>query len=42
MNMFKKTLAAVAVLGAFAGAASAASVTLYGLVDEAFDYTTAR
>lgn len=37
--MFKKTLAAVAVLGAFAGAASAASVTLYGLVDEAFDYS---
>ncbi len=37
--MFKKTLAAVAVLGAFAGAASAASVTLYGIVDEALDYS---
>ena len=29
----KKTLAAVAVLGAFAGSAVAADVTLYGLVD---------
>lgn len=28
----KKTLAAVAVLGAFAGSAVAADVTLYGLV----------
>lgn len=36
--MFKKTLAAVAVLGAFAGAATAANVTLYGLVDEALQY----
>lgn len=29
----KKTLAAVAVLGAFAGSALAADVTLYGKVD---------
>ena len=29
----KKTLAAVAVLGAFAGSALAADVTLYGVVD---------
>ena len=34
----KKTLAAVAVLGAFAGSALAADVTLYGLVDEGFNY----
>ena len=34
----KKTLAAVAVLGAFAGSAFAADVTLYGLVDEGFNY----
>ena len=31
--MFKKSLAAVAVLGAFAGSALAADVQLYGLVD---------
>lgn len=37
--MFKKTLAAVAVLGAFAGSAVAANVTLYGVVDEALNYT---
>lgn len=37
--MFKKTLAAVAVLGAFAGSAMAANVTLYGVVDEALQYT---
>lgn len=37
--MFKKTLAAVAVLGAFAGSALAANVTLYGVVDEALQYT---
>ena len=37
--MFKKTLAAVAVLGAFAGSAFAANVTLYGVVDEALQYT---
>lgn len=29
----KKTLAALAVLGAFAGSAAAADVTLYGVVD---------
>lgn len=34
----KKTLAAVAVLGAFAGSALAADVTLYGLVDTGFAY----
>ena len=37
--MFKKTLAAVAVLGAFAGSAMAANVTLYGIVDEALQYS---
>ena len=30
----KKTLAALAVLGAFAGSAAAADVQLYGVVDE--------
>ena len=35
----KKTLAAVAVLGAFAGTAMAADVTLYGVVDEGLVYT---
>ncbi len=34
----KKTLAAVAVLGAFAGSAVAADVTLYGLVDYSLKY----
>lgn len=34
----KKTLAAVAVLGAFAGSALAADVTLYGLVDYSLQY----
>lgn len=34
----KKTLAALAVLGAFAGSAVAADVTLYGLVDYGFGY----
>ncbi len=34
----KKTLAAVAVLGAFAGSALAAAVTLYGKVDLGFGY----
>lgn len=34
----KKTLAAVAVLGAFAGSALAADVTLYGLVDYSLNY----
>ena len=32
----KKTLAAVAVLGAFAGSALAADVTLYGRIDGGF------
>ncbi len=35
----KKTLAAVAVLGAFAGSAIAADVTLYGIVDLGVNYT---
>ena len=35
----KKTLAAVAVLGAFAGSALAADVTLYGVVDLGLQYT---
>ncbi|MDM8217417.1 porin [Parasutterella secunda] len=35
----KKTLAAVAVLGAFAGSAFAADVTLYGRVDAGLNYT---
>lgn len=35
----KKTLAAVAVLGAFAGSALAADVTLYGTVDMGLGYT---
>ena len=34
----KKTLAALAVLGAFAGSAFAADVTLYGIVDLGFNY----
>lgn len=34
----KKTLAAVAVLGAFAGSALAADVTLYGRIDGGFQY----
>lgn len=37
--MFKKSLAAVALLGAFAGSAFAVDVTLYGVVDEGFLYT---
>lgn len=37
--MFKKSLAAVALLGAFAGSAFVADVTLYGVVDEGFLYT---
>lgn len=37
--MFKKSLAAVALLGAFAGSAFAADVTLHGVVDEGFLYT---
>ena len=35
----KKTLAAVAVLGAFAGSAPAADVQLYGIVDMGLNYT---
>ena len=35
----KKTLAAVAVLGAFAGTALAADVTLYGKIDGGLNYT---
>ena len=38
--MFKKTLAAVAVLGAFAGSAFAANVTMYGVVDTGLGYTS--
>lgn len=37
----KKTLAAVAVLGAFAGSALAADVQLYGIVDTGFQYLNA-
>ncbi len=37
--MFKKTLAAVAVLGAFAGSAFAANVTMYGVIDTGFGYS---
>ncbi|MBS5492608.1 MAG: porin [Sutterella wadsworthensis] len=37
--MFKKSLAAVAVLGAFAGTALAADVQLYGIVDYGFQYS---
>ncbi len=38
-NIMKKTLAAVAVLGAFAGSALAADVTLYGRVNLGINYT---
>lgn len=38
--MFKKALAAVAVLGAFAGSAFAANVTMYGIVDTGLGYTS--
>lgn len=37
--IMKKTLAALAVLGAFAGTAAAADVTLYGVVDTGLAYT---
>ena len=40
--MFKKSLAALAVLGAFAGTAAAADVTLYGDVDTGFKYTYSK
>ena len=36
--MFKKSLIAIAALGALAGSAVAADVTLYGLVDYGFNY----
>lgn len=39
MQMFKKSLVAVAVLGAFAGSALAADVQLYGLVDLGLNWT---
>ena len=35
----KKTLVAMAVLGAFAGSSFAADVTLYGVLDEGVKYT---
>ena len=38
----KKTLAALAVLGAFAGSAVATDVQLYGVVDEGFIYTNTK
>lgn len=38
--MFKKALAAVAVLGAFAGSAFAANVTMYGIIDTGLGYTS--
>lgn len=37
--MFKKTLAAAALLGAFAGSAVAADVMLYGVIDYGLQYT---
>ena len=40
--MMKKTLAALAVLGAFAGAAAAADVTLYGKVDLGLNYQNTK
>lgn len=40
--MFKKTLAAAAVLGAFAGSAFAADVTLYGVIDTGFSYVHSK
>ena len=38
----KKTLTAVAVLGAFAGSALAADVTLYGVIDTGFNWTQTK
>lgn len=38
--MFKNSLAAVAVLGAFAGSAFAANVTMYGIIDTGLGYTS--
>ena len=40
--MFKKTLAAAAVLGAFAGSAFAADVTVYGVIDAGVLYTHSK
>ena len=36
--MFKKTLLALATLGAFTGSAVAADVQLYGVLDQGFAY----
>ena len=41
-KMFKKSLAALAILGAFAGVTSAATVELYGVVDEALVYNNKK
>lgn len=41
-KMFKKSLAAMAILGAFAGVTSAATVQLYGVVDEALVYNNKK
>ena len=38
----KKTLAAVAVLGALAGSAMAAEVTLYGVIDTGLNWTQVK
>lgn len=38
-KIMKKTLVAMAVLGAFAGSSFAADVTLYGVLDEGVKYT---
>ena len=39
MNMFKKSLIAVAALSALAGSAMAADVTIYGRIDTGFRYS---
>lgn len=39
--MFKKTLLALATLGAFTGSAVAADVQLYGVLDQGFAYKKA-
>ncbi len=41
-SQMKKTLAAVAVLGAFAGSAAAADVTLYGVIDTGLNFTNTK
>ena len=38
MEMFKKSLIALAALGAFAGSAMAADVTISGRIDTGFNY----